>query len=102
MSVADAQARGIADGEEVEVRNDIDSFRIHVKISPGVQPGQTIVYHAWENFQFKDKRGFQNLTPSPINPVELAGGQYHLRPTMLCLHPAQNDRDTRVDVVKIA
>jgi nitrate reductase alpha subunit len=99
MSVADAAARGIADGQLVEVRNDIDRFRIHAKVSPAVRPGQLIVYHAWENYQFPDGKGFQNLIPSPLNPVELAGGEGHLRPIQICLQPSQNDRDTRVEVV---
>jgi anaerobic selenocysteine-containing dehydrogenase len=100
MSITDATARSITDGDEVEVRNDIDTFRIHAKVSPAVRPGQLIIYHAWENHQFKDRRGFQNLIPSPINPVELAGGQFHLRPMFICLHPGQSDRDTRVEVTK--
>ena len=102
MSVADAQARGIDDGELVEVRNDIDRFRIHVKVSPALRPSQLIIYHAWENFQFVDGKGFQNLIPSPLNPVELAGGEGHLRPIQICLQPSQNDRDTRVDVVRVS
>jgi anaerobic selenocysteine-containing dehydrogenase len=102
MSVADATARGIAEDELVEVRNDIDNFRIHVKISPSVRPGQLIVYHAWENFQFAGGKGFQNLIPSPINPVELAGGEGHLRPIQICLQPSQNDRDTRVEVARVS
>ena len=101
MSAVDASARKIADGNEVEVKNDIDSFRIHAKVMPGLRPGQVIVYHAWENHQFKGKKGFQNLIPSPINPVELAGGQFHLRPMLICLQPGQSDRDTRVEVVKV-
>ena len=102
MSVADAHSRGINDGELVEVRNDIDRFRIHAKISPAVRPGQLIIYHAWENYQFVDGKGFQNLIPSPINPVELAGGEGHLRPIQICLQPSQNDRDTRVEVARVA
>lgn len=100
LNPADASARKIADGDEVEVKNDIDSFRIHAKIVPSVRPGEVILYHAWENHQFKGKKGFQNLIPSPMNPVELAGGQYHLRPMLICLQPGQSDRDTRVEIVK--
>ncbi len=102
MSVADASSRGIADGEMVLVSNDIDRFRIHAKVSPAVRPGQVIVYHAWENYQFADGKGFQNLIGSPINPVELAGGEGHLRPIQICLQPGQNDRDTRIEVSRIA
>jgi DMSO reductase family type II enzyme molybdopterin subunit len=101
MSVPDAQARNLSDGELVEVHNDIDRFRVHVKVSPSLRPGQVIIYHAWENFQFADGKGFQNLIPSPINPVELAGGEGHLRPIPAALQPSQNDRDTRVEVTKI-
>jgi anaerobic selenocysteine-containing dehydrogenase len=102
MSVADAEARGVADGDTVEVWNDLDAFRIHAKVSPAVRPGQVIVYHAWENYQFAGGKGFQNLIPSPMNPVELAGGEGHLRPIPICLQPSQNDRDTRVDVRRVA
>jgi steroid C-25 hydroxylase alpha subunit len=102
MSVADARSRGIADGDIVEVRNDVDGFQIHAKVSPGVRPGQVVIYHAWENFQFRNQKGFQNLMPTPLNPVELAGGQYHLRPNFICLQPSISDRDTRVEVSKIA
>ena len=102
ISVPDAQARGINDGDLVQVRNDIDSFRIDAKVSPALRPGQLIVYHAWENFQFPDGKGFQNLIPSPINPVELAGGEGHLRPIQIGMQPSQNDRDTRVEVTRVA
>lgn len=102
MSVADAERRAIGDGELVEVRNDIDAFRIHAKVSPAVRPGQVIIYHAWENYQFDGGKGFQNLIPSPMNPIELAGGEGHLRPIQICLQPSQNDRDTRVEVRKLA
>jgi DMSO reductase family type II enzyme molybdopterin subunit len=98
ISAEDAKTRGIDDADDVVVFNDIDNFRIHAKVSPAVRPGQLIIYHAWENYQFAEGKGFQNLIPSPINPVELAGGQYHLRPMSICLQPGQFDRDTRVEV----
>jgi hypothetical protein len=65
-----------------------------------VRPGQVIIYHAWENHQFEGGVGFQNLIPSPLNPVELAGGQFHLRPMPLCMQPSHTDRDTRVNMEK--
>jgi DMSO reductase family type II enzyme molybdopterin subunit len=101
MSVADARTRRIEDGDWVEVRNDIASFRIRAKVSPTIRPGQAVIYHAWENYQFPGGRGFQNLMPTPLNPVELAGGQYHLRPAFICLQPSVTDRDTRVEVTRV-
>lgn len=74
ISSVDAAARGIGDGDRVRVFNDLDAFEIQAKVAPVVRPGQVIVYHAWDNFQFKGQRGFQNLVPTPLNPVELAGG----------------------------
>jgi DMSO reductase family type II enzyme molybdopterin subunit len=98
MSVEDARAREISDGARARVFNDLDSFVVMVKISPSVRPGETIVYHAWENYQFRGGKGFQNLVPTPLNPVELAGGQFHLRPMSICMQPSHTDRDTRVEV----
>ena len=100
MSAEDAEARGISDGARVKVFNDLDSFEIIAKLAPAVRPGEVIVYHAWENFQFKNQKGFQNLIPTPLNPVELAGGQFHMRPMAISMQPSHTDRDTRVDVVR--
>ncbi len=102
MSTPDARSRGIGDGDLVEVRNDIDRFRIRAKVSPSVRPGQVIIYHAWENYHFEGATGFQNLIPSPINPIDLAGGEGHLRPYLIQQQPTQNDRDTRVEVARVA
>ncbi len=33
-----------------------------------------------------------------MNPVELSGGQYHLRPMVAALQVGHTDRDTRVEV----
>jgi len=101
IGVNDAEARGVRDGARVRVFNDLDEFEIMAKVSPSVRPGQVIVYHAWENFQFKNGKGFQNLIPSPLNPVELAGGQFHLRPMIIALQPGHTDRDTRVEVAAL-
>jgi DMSO reductase family type II enzyme molybdopterin subunit len=101
IGVEDATARGVADGERVRVWNDLDSFEIMAKVAPNVRSGQIIIYHAWDNFHFKGHKGFQNLIPTPLNPVELAGGQFHLRPMTICLQPSHTDRDTRVEVSKL-
>jgi anaerobic selenocysteine-containing dehydrogenase len=98
MNDGDAAARSIRDGDRVRVFNDLDAFEIMAKVAPITRPGQVIVYHAWDNFQFRGQKGFQNLIPSPLNPVELAGGQFHLRPMTICLQPSHTDRDTRVEV----
>jgi DMSO reductase family type II enzyme molybdopterin subunit len=100
MSEKDAAARNVRDGDRVRVFNDLDSFVVMVKTSPTVRPGELILYHAWENYQFPGGKGFQSLIPSPLNPVELAGGQFHMRPMSICMMPSHTDRDTRVEVVR--
>ena len=100
MSTIDARQRGIEDGDLVRVRNDIGEFRLRAKVAPGVRPGQVIVYHAWENYQFEGGMGHRNVIATPMNPVELAGGYFHIQPAPAILQPGHNDRDTRVEVVK--
>jgi DMSO reductase family type II enzyme molybdopterin subunit len=101
LSKADAQARGIEDGDMVRVSNDIGAFAIRAKVASSVRPGQVIVYHAWENYQFQGGIGHRNVIATPMNPVELAGGYFHIQPAPAILQPGHNDRDTRVEVTRI-
>ncbi len=100
MNAGDAKSRGIADGDRVRVHNDVGAFEIQAKTSPSVRPGQVITYHAWEPHQFAKWRSHQVLIPSPINPIQLAGGYYQLQPLPIACEPGQNDRGTRVEVEK--
>ena len=102
LSKIDARQRGIADGDLVRVHNDIGEFRIRARITPGVRPGQVIVYHAWENYQFEGGMGHRNVIATPMNPVELAGGYFHIQPAPAILQPGHNDRDTRVEVSRVS
>ena len=100
MNVADAAARKIRDHDRVRVYNDVGSFRILVKRSPAVQPGQVTVYHAWEPFQFADWQSSQNPVPSPIKPLHLVGdyAQLHYRTRLAA--PCYVPRGTNVEVEK--
>jgi len=101
VSRQDAAARGIRDGDLVEVTNDVGSFCIQVAVSPAVRPGQVIIYHAWENYQFSGWEHFKNVMASPLNPVELAGDYFHIRPITMANYPGFSDRDTRVEIRKV-
>ncbi|MBI4491190.1 MAG: molybdopterin-dependent oxidoreductase [Chloroflexi bacterium] len=98
LSVEDARARGIQDGDLVEVFNDAGSFQIRTIVSPAVRPGQAMIYHQWENYQFPGWQHFKNVMASPLNPIELAGGYFHIRPITMCNYPGLSDRETRVEV----
>ncbi len=101
MNSDDAEARGIKDGDMVEARNDLASFQSNVIVSPLVKPGQVIIYHGWENFQFPGWKHFKSVMASPLNPIELAGDTTgHIRPWSVSMYPGFSDRDTRVEVRK--
>ncbi len=80
ISVEDAAARGIQDGAQMRVWNDHGSFQIGAKVSPAIPPGEAIVYHAWEPYQFPGWRGNMEVVSSPYKPLHFAGG---LRPPAL-------------------
>ncbi|OGP51784.1 MAG: hypothetical protein A2X89_10545 [Deltaproteobacteria bacterium GWD2_55_8] len=98
MSAKDALSREIRDGDTVEVSNDVASFRVQAAVSPAVRPGQVIIYHAWENYQFEGWRHFKSVMASPMNPVELAGDYFQIRPITMSNYPGFSDRGTRVEV----
>jgi len=101
MNDRDAAARGIADDDEVEVRNDQSSFRVRVKISPGVRPGQVVIYNGWEPYQFPDWRGPMDVETGMVKWLHFAGGYGHLRFWPTEWQPAPTERATRVDVRKV-
>lgn len=105
MSVKDAEERGIKDGDLVEVFNDVGRFQIQAVVAPAVRPGQVIIYHSWENTQFKGWRQFQQVMPSPFNPISFApaGSEYpNVRAHFTVGYPGLHDRDSRAEVRKVA
>ena len=82
--------------------NDVGEFIVRAKVITGAQPGQTIMYHSWENYQFAGTGDARSVSPSPINPVELAGDHAHLKIGMLEGQPGCFDRDTRIEIEKLS
>jgi DMSO reductase family type II enzyme molybdopterin subunit len=81
LSSEDAKQRGIRDGDRVRVFNDNGAFEAIGKVAGIVQPGQVIMYHAWEPYQFKGWKGQQEPVVAPWKALHLAGGygQIHYR-----------------------
>jgi len=102
LALEDAQARGIKDGDRVRVYNDIGAFELQAKVAPSVRPGTLMVYHAWEPYMFKEHQSHAALTPAPFNPVQLAGGYFHLQPVYASGTPGSPDRGTRVEIEALA
>jgi hypothetical protein len=94
--------RNLADDEEVRVRNDMDSFLVRVKHSPSTRPGQVVIYHAWEPYQFNGGKSYDFAIPGLIKWLHLAGGYGHLNYYRWNWVPQQVDRAVPVEVEKIA
>ncbi len=85
MSPLDAEQRGIKDGDLVRVFNDFDDFKVHVKITPAARPnkgaampGQVIIYHAWEPYQFEGWKSYDTAIPGLIKWLDLVNNYGHL------------------------
>ncbi len=102
ISMIDAGKRGIQDGDKVRAHNDVGAFDVRVKVSPSLRPGQTLMYHAWEHYQFTGKGDMNAVSPTPLNPVELAGGHPHLAAGVLLGQSSVFDRDTRIEIERIS
>ncbi|MCZ7526760.1 MAG: molybdopterin-dependent oxidoreductase [Acidimicrobiia bacterium] len=98
----DASERGIADGDLVEVFNDVGRFTIQAAVTPRVPRGFAAVYHQWTNAQFRDGNHFKQVMPSPFNPIEFAPVTFAEHPNLtwdlFSGSPGSNDRDTRVEI----
>jgi len=101
MNKDDALARQINDNDRVRIFNDLGAFECVVKVAPAIQPGQVVIYHAWENFQFAGHKGQQEPIVGSWKALHLAGdyGQLHYR----ALYGAPNfgPRGVSVDVQKV-
>jgi hypothetical protein len=51
---------------------------------------------------YKDRKSYGTLTPNPINPVQLAGGYYHLQQMPALFSPGSTDRATRIEIERVA
>jgi len=98
MNDRDAAERGIEDHDFIRVHNDLGSFVMRAKIGRYVQPGELMLYHAWEPYQFRGGRSHHAITPSPFKPTALVGDYGQLHWAYAHWEPNQIDRDTRVEV----
>jgi DMSO reductase family type II enzyme molybdopterin subunit len=98
LSPQDAAERNVRTGDSVVVYNDVGDCQLRAVVSSAVRPGQVIIYHAWENYQFPGWHHFKGVMASPLNPIELVGGYGHIRPDVVSLSAGPNDRGTRVEV----
>ena len=101
LSPSDCRPRGIRDGDRVRIFNHAGKFEAVAKLAAGVQPGEVILYHAWEPYQSKDWKGQQEPVEAPWKPIHLAGdyGQIHYR--MFYGSPGHAPRGAPVEVERV-
>jgi complex iron-sulfur molybdoenzyme family reductase subunit alpha len=101
---ADAEERGIEDGDMVEVFNDLATVELQAKIYPSSQRGTARMYFAWERFQFANDTNFNSLVPMYMKPTQLvqypeeSGEHLYFFPNYW--GPTGVNSDVRVDVRK--
>ena len=100
VNTDDARERGIEDGDEMRVWNDMGEFFVPAKVAPNVRRGQLIVYNGWEPYMFRGWRGPMDVEPGMVKWLHLAGGYGHLRYWPLQWQPVPIDRAIRIDIEK--
>jgi anaerobic selenocysteine-containing dehydrogenase len=68
-----AARRGIKDGDEVILFNDVNECIVMARTTPAVRPDQVIVYF-WENYLHKQWKAYNDLLVGQPKALHLAGG----------------------------
>jgi complex iron-sulfur molybdoenzyme family reductase subunit alpha len=98
----DAKARGIEDGDTVEVYNELATIEASAKVYPSSDPGTVRMTHGWEMYQFPSGDNFNSLIPMYMKPTQLirypedSGEHLHFFPNFW--GPTGVNSDVRVDV----
>jgi anaerobic selenocysteine-containing dehydrogenase len=69
----EAARRGIKDGDEVILFNDVNESILMTRTTPAVRPDQVIVYF-WENYLHKQWKAYNDLLVGQPKALHLAGG----------------------------
>ena len=101
LNPSEAEKRGIKDGDMVRVYNHHSEFECMVKVSAITAPGEIIVYHAWEPYQFKNWKGQQEPAEAPWKALHLAGGYHQIHYRIFYGAPSHAPRGTPVEIGKV-
>jgi len=74
-----AASRGIADGDDVRMFNDLGDTVLMAKLVPGVPKNAVVMEHGWEPFMFRGRKGQNVLVGDMLNLLELSDGWGHLK-----------------------
>jgi len=101
LNPADGEPRKIRDGDPIRVFNHSSGFEAHAKLAAGVHPGEVIIYHAWEPYQFKNWKGQQEPVEAPWKAIHLAGGYGQIHYRMFYGAPSHAPRGAPVEVERV-
>jgi nitrate reductase alpha subunit len=95
----DAAARGVRDGDLIEVFNDAGRFSCMAHLSAGIMPGTVYMYHGWDPTMFRGRQNFAAVIPTAglVKPTSVAGDYGHLGYRVLAYAPNQTYRDFTCD-----
>lgn len=96
INPTDADARGIRDGDIVEIFNHFGSFRLWALVTETIKPGVLCIDHGWWDRYLAEGKYHSVHTHQKIKPTH---ENYYL-PAVYA--PGQHWKDTRVDVRKVA
>ncbi len=74
-----AKIKGIEDGDEIRVFNNIGEFYAMAKVSSSCPPDSLVMEHGWEPYMYRENKGHNEVVPTAMNLLELADGWGHLK-----------------------
>ncbi|HEX8939770.1 MAG TPA: molybdopterin-dependent oxidoreductase [Candidatus Limnocylindrales bacterium] len=95
LAPADAAARSISEGDEVEVFNGRGRLRAWAHLSPGARPGSATLHEGWWPRYFAAGKGVNELTSSEVNPIH----EVHFVANMWS--PSTGWKDCRVEIRRV-
>jgi DMSO reductase family type II enzyme molybdopterin subunit len=73
-----AKIKGIKDGDEIRVYNQLGEFFTMAKISSSAPMDSLVMEHGWEPYQYKKLKGHNEVVPTALNLLEMSNGWGHL------------------------
>ncbi len=102
ISVPDAEARGVKDGDMVRVFNTMGEFIVQAHVSSAIQPSMMFMYHGWDPMMFKGQQNFGAVisTAGLFKPTSLVGNYGHLKFESFFWSPNATFKDFTCDFEK--
>ena len=66
-----------------------------------LQPGQAVIYHAWEPYQFENWSSSQTVVAGAFKPLHMLGGYGHLSFRPIHGQPSHTPRAQKVEIEKV-